>query len=128
MTPLNIETEFGSVKIFEFKYEKGKSGSNRQFCVFRHGIPHSTLPHHINYQGYIAALQQLGVKSLLITSSVGVLNRNIPLFLPMLVTDILMPYNTLPDGSTCTMFVNKHDSDAVSKPALLFVFILYNKN
>ena len=41
----------------------------------------------------------------MITSSVGVLDANLPLYRPMLVTDLIMPDNRLPDGSTCTMFV-----------------------
>jgi purine nucleoside phosphorylase len=40
----------------------------------------------------------------LVTSSVGVLDRNVPLYRPLLLGDLLMPGNRLPDGSPCTMF------------------------
>ena len=46
----------------------------------------------------------LEVKSVLVTSSCGVLQEEIPLFRPVMITDILMPENRLPDGSACTMF------------------------
>jgi 5'-methylthioadenosine phosphorylase len=47
----------------------------------------------------------LDVGALLITSSVGVLRQDVPLNIPLVVSDLLMPDNRLPDGSLCTMFV-----------------------
>jgi purine nucleoside phosphorylase len=41
---------------------------------------------------------------LLVTSSVGVLDGALPLDTPMLVADVMMPDNRLPDGTPCTMF------------------------
>jgi len=46
--------------------------------MFRHGIPHSKFPQEINYVINMAALLHLGVRALLVTSSVGVLDSRIP--------------------------------------------------
>lgn len=40
----------------------------------------------------------------MVTSSVGVLDARLPLYRPLLVSDLIMLENRLPDGSTCTMF------------------------
>lgn len=74
------------------------------YVIFRHGLPHQRLPHQINYRAQAAALKQLGVGALVVNSSVGVMDAAIPLNQPLLVSDLYMPENRLPDGSTCTMF------------------------
>jgi purine nucleoside phosphorylase len=38
------------------------------------------------------------------------MDADLPLYKPMLVTDLLMPENRLPDGSTCTMFPEPSDN------------------
>ena len=72
--------------------------------LFRHGHPHHLLPHQIPWRAHAAALQALDVRALLLTSSVGVLDRSVPLYVPHLAADLLMPDNRLPDGSMCTMW------------------------
>ena len=72
--------------------------------LFRHGVPHRYLPHQIPYRAHAEALEKIGCRSLLVTSSVGVLDLHLPLFQPLLVSDLLMPDNRLPDGTACTMF------------------------
>ena len=52
----------------------------------------------------VAALREINCGALISTSSVAALKNDIPLFKPLLITDIMMPENRLPDGSTCTMF------------------------
>lgn len=74
------------------------------WCLFRHGLPHRLLPQHIRWRANAAALREVGVGSLLVTSSVGVLDAALPLYEPMLVGDLLMLENRLPDGTLCTMF------------------------
>lgn len=74
------------------------------YVIFRHGLPHRLLPHEINYRAQAWALRQLGCAGLLVTSSVGVLDATLPLYQPLLVGDLLMPDNRLPDGSLCTIF------------------------
>ena len=76
------------------------------YVLFRHDIPHRLLPNQINYRAQAWALREVDVEALLVTSSVGVLDAEVPLYTPMLVRDLLMPENRLPDGSTCTMFEN----------------------
>lgn len=71
---------------------------------FRHGRPHRLLPHQIPYRAQAWALREAGATHLLVTSSVGVLRREIPLYRPLVVADLLFPDNRLPDGSACTMW------------------------
>jgi 5'-methylthioadenosine phosphorylase len=72
--------------------------------VFRHGSPHTLLPNQIPYRAMAWALREAGVGALLVTSSVGVMDAQVPLYRPLPVSDLLMPENRLPDGSTCTLF------------------------
>lgn len=74
------------------------------WVLFRHGVPHRLLPQHINWRANAQALKQVGVSSLLVTSSVGVLDGALPLYRPLLVADLLMLENRLPDGTLCTLF------------------------
>lgn len=74
------------------------------YCLFRHGLPHRLLPNHIAWRANAWALKQVGVGGLLVTSSVGVLDATVPLYAPLLVGDLLMLENRLPDGSQCTVF------------------------
>jgi len=98
--PLRIDTAFGRAEVRRF-------GSNGRpaYAIFRHGQPHRLLPHQINYRANAAALRELDCGALLINSSVGLLDARLPLFRPMLLTDLVMLDNRLPDGSTCTTFV-----------------------
>lgn len=72
--------------------------------IFRHGRPHRTLPNQINYRAHAWALRELGCQALLVTSSVGVMDAELPLYEPLLVGDLLMPENRLPDGSACSIY------------------------
>lgn len=79
-------------------------GPRPAFVLFRHGSPHTFLPPQIPYRAHAWALREVGVRSLLVTSSVGVLDAAAPLNRLLPVGDLLMPDNRLPDGSTCTMW------------------------
>ncbi len=92
-----VETAFGSAELFAF------GGS---WVIFRHGVPHRFLPNQVPWRAHTAALAAVGCRALLITSSCGVLTPDVPLFEPLLVDDLFMPDNRLPDGSSCTMFVD----------------------
>ena len=99
LTPKEIETEWGSQTLYRL------DGPGRPaYVLFRHGLPHRLLPNQINYRAQAAALKAVGCEALLVTSSVGVLDADVPLNRPLLIDDLLMLENRLPDGSACTMF------------------------
>lgn len=97
---IDVQTAFGTQKLYKSKQESGRD----LYVIFRHGLPHTLLPNQINYRAQAAALKELNCGALLINSSVGVMDASLPLYKPMMVNDLLMPENRLPDGSTCTMF------------------------
>jgi len=101
MQQIAIDTRWGKQPLFARKSD----GDRNIYALIRHGSPHRLLPNQINYRAQAAALKAVDCGALLINSSVGVLDSDLPLFKPMLLTDQLMPENRLPDGSTCTMFV-----------------------
>jgi purine nucleoside phosphorylase len=98
-TPLDVDTSWGRVRLYQVQMN-----AHTAYLIYRHGIPHSCLPHQINFRGYIEALKLYGCTSLLLTSSVGVLRAEIPLYTPLLAHDLLMPFNRLPTGEVCTLF------------------------
>jgi 5'-methylthioadenosine phosphorylase len=95
----DVETEWGRHTLHRVR------GTDRPAYVsFRHGLPHRLLPNQIDYRAQAAALKKVGCGALVVTSSVGVLDADVPLDRPLLVEDLLMLDNRLPDGSACTMF------------------------
>lgn len=102
-TPLDVPTRFGTARLW-----KGPRG----YLVFRHGVPHRWLPNQIPYRAQAAALAEVGVGALLVTSSVGVLDPTLPLLTPMLVDDLVWFDNRLPDGTAATMWPEPHPDQA----------------
>jgi 5'-methylthioadenosine phosphorylase len=101
LSPVVRETPFGPHRLFEGV----RPGDGRPIVIsVRHGLPHDRLPNQINYRAQAWALAAAGCGALVVNSSVGVMVERIPLYTPLLVTDLLMPENRLPDGSTCTIF------------------------
>jgi len=100
LTRENVKTPWGDVILHRSALRQNRPA----YILFRHGLPHTLLPNQINYRAQTAALRQVHCGALLINSSVGVLDPDLPVYKPMLVTDLLMPENRLPDGSTCTMY------------------------
>lgn len=103
-----IETEWGEQTLYRV------GGSERPaYVLFRHGMPHRLLPNQINYRAQAAALEEVDCQSLLVTSSVGVLDPDTPIYRPLLVKDVIMLDNRLPSGEACTMFADpdggRHD-------------------
>ena len=105
LSSIDINTDFGTLTL----YKTNVRNDREAYVIFRHGLPHRLLPNQINYRAQAAALKQVNCGALLINSSVGVMDAGLPLYKPMLVTDLLMPENRLPDGSTCTMFPEPSD-------------------
>ena len=98
LAPVTVDTAEGPVTLYR------TGGERPAFCLFRHGLPHHLLPNHIAWRANALALRAVGVGGLLVTSSVGVLDAAVPLYEPLLVADLLMLENRLPDGSQCTIF------------------------
>ncbi|TVP42397.1 MAG: 5'-methylthioadenosine phosphorylase [Gemmatimonadales bacterium] len=103
MRPRTVETPFGPQELLEGTTEAGLPAH----VIFRHGLPHVRLPHQVNFRAQAWALRQVGCGALVLNSSVGVLVDGVPLFTPLLATDLLMPENRLPDGSVCTLFTDE---------------------
>lgn len=100
LRPVEVDTLQGVTTLYQWPGLRDDDA----FLVFRHGLPHRFLPHQIPYRAQMAALAEVNCRALLVTSSVGVLDEKLPLDTPMLVADVLMIDNRLPDGSPCTMF------------------------
>lgn len=105
MQKIMVNTRWGKQLLYASTAESGRN----IYALIRHGAPHGLLPNQINYRAEAAALKAVNCGGLLTNSSVGVLDPDLPLFKPFLLTDQLMPENRLPDGSTCTMFVEPSD-------------------
>ncbi len=105
MQPIDVDTRWGTQTIYSGTAQSGRN----MYALIRHGSPHQLLPHQINYRAQAAALKAVGCGALVINSSVGVLDGEIPLYEPLLLTDQLMSENRLPDGSTCSMFTEPEE-------------------
>jgi len=105
LEPKEVETDWGSQRL-----HRVEGVDHPAYVLFRHEVPHRLLPNQINYRAQAAALDAVDCGALLVTSSVGVLDPNVPLYRPLLVDDLLMPENRLPDGTACTMFVEPHEA------------------
>jgi len=100
LLPVELSTNFGSATLHRWPGVR----EDEAWVAFRHGLPHRLLPHQVDYRAQAAALAAVGCEALLVTSSVGVLDAALPLDAPLLVSDLLMLDNRLPDGSPCTIF------------------------
>ena len=101
LEPETIETEWGEQTLYRVH------GADRPtYVLFRHEVPHRLLPNQINYRAQAAALRAVDCGALLVTSSVGVLDADVPLYRSLLVDDLIMLDNRLPDGTACTMFTD----------------------
>lgn len=83
---LEVETPYGnpSDKLF-----MGVMGNKKIVFIPRHGRKHSIPPHMINHKANIYAMKTLGVKFIISTASVGVINEGIKL------KDFIIPHDFL---------------------------------
>ncbi len=77
--------------------------------ISRHGRSHYHLPHTIPYQANLTALEQLGARAVLATTSVGAVDPGLSLGRPILFDDLFFPENRLPNGEPCTVFTEPGD-------------------
>lgn len=105
MQPVDVDTPWGMQTLFATTVPTGR----KVYAIFRHDLPHRLLPNQINYRAQAWSLKAVNCGALLINSSVGLLDADLPLYQPMLLTDLLMSENRLPDGSICTMFEHPLD-------------------
>ncbi len=101
---LPLEAQKFSTPFGESTLYKMEDTDPPAYVLFRHGVPHTYLPNQIPYRANAWALKEVNCGALVVTSSVGILDADIPLFQPLIVKDLVMLENRLPDGSTCTMF------------------------
>lgn len=105
LQPKEVDTEWGPQTL-----HRVPAGDRPAYVLFRHDVPPRLLPHQINYRAQAAALRAVDCEALLVTSTVEVLDDDVPRYRPLLVDDLLMLENRLPDGSACTMFVDPSDA------------------
>lgn len=99
LQPVEVETPWGGQML-----HRVRDIDRPAYVLFRHGLPHRLLPNQINYRAQAWALKEAGCGAVLVTSSVGVLDAGVPIYKPLLVEDLIMLENRLPDGQACTMF------------------------
>ncbi len=59
-------------------YKRGSLGGTELVFLARHGIPHSTPPHKVNYRANIWGFKSLGVERIISISAVGGINSEMP--------------------------------------------------
>jgi len=94
-----VNTPYGRADI-----SLGLIGEKEIAFISRHGKRHEFLPNMINYRANIFALKDAGVKAIIATSVMGVVDKSLKLAGVMLFDDIYFPENRLPEGDICTFF------------------------
>jgi purine nucleoside phosphorylase len=104
--PRVVETRFGEAEVALFRAGRWAVGA-----ISRHGPSHYHLPHTIPHRANLMALEQLGARAVLATTSVGAVDPNAPLERPILFDDLFFPENRLPNGEPCTIFAEPGDPE-----------------
>ncbi|MEZ4323122.1 MAG: hypothetical protein R3F61_36990 [Myxococcota bacterium] len=97
LEPVSVPTPYGNVQLHR---------AFGHWVLFRHGRPHTWLPHQIPFRAHALALREVGVQSLVSTGTVALFDDNAPLFRPMLAADVAMDTGLLPDGTPASIFVD----------------------
>ena len=97
LAPFEVPTPFGHVEL-----HRGTVGGTALYVLYRHGVETSSLAHELNYRANIWALRTAGCSALLLLSSVGIVDEELPLNEPLVIDDLLMFESKLPDGTPCT--------------------------
>ena len=109
LEPIEVETPWGVVTLHRVINARDDRPA---YLLFRHGLPHDTYPQELNFRAYAVALRRVRCQALLVTSSVGVLDEDVPLDTLMFVDDLLMPDSRLPCGALCTLLMTPPRSSA----------------
>jgi 5'-methylthioadenosine phosphorylase len=99
-----VRTAFGPVPV-----ASGEVGGHTVAFVSRHGLDHRRLSHQVQHRANIRALKDLAVEAIVASTAVGLLQRSIPLAVPILFDDLYFPSNRLPDGELATFFTEAGD-------------------
>ena len=100
LIPFIVSTPFGRVTLHRAADPTGRGIPI--IVLFRHTEALTTVAPNINHRAHIWALRAAGVTVLLLLSSVGAIAKDVPRWTPVLIDDLLMLDNRLPDGSPCT--------------------------
>ncbi|MBA2693167.1 MAG: hypothetical protein H0U65_11850 [Rubrobacter sp.] len=95
--PHIVKTRFGEVEVSVFELGGWMVGG-----IARHGKGHRHLPHTITHRANLAALEELGARAVLATTSVGAVDA-VPGRI-VIFDDLYFPENRLPNGEPCTIF------------------------
>src|SRR4028119_167245 len=102
--PRLVESRFGEAEVAVFR-----AGPWRVGAISRHGRGHRHLPHTISHRANLLALNKLGARAVLATTSVGVVDPRLSLGRPIIFDDLFFPENRLPNGEPCTIFAEPGD-------------------
>ena len=101
-----VESRFGEAEVALFRVGPWTVGG-----ISRHGRGHHHLPHTIPHRANLVALEQLGARAVLATTTVGAVDPGIPLGRPIVFDDLFFPENRLPNGEPCTIFTEPGDPE-----------------
>ncbi len=104
--PRAVKSRFGEAEVAVFRFGRWTVGA-----ISRHGKGHHHLPHTIPHRANLAALEQLGARAVLATTSVGTVDAGAVLGRPIVFDDLYFPDNRLPNGEPCTIFTQPGEPD-----------------
>lgn len=97
-----VETPYGNQQAYTGYLEERPVA-----WIPRLGPEHELLPFMINPKAIMFALYDLGCRSIVGMTSVGIIDKAIPLAHPIMFDDLFFITNTLPDGHPCTFFTSE---------------------
>jgi 5'-methylthioadenosine phosphorylase len=104
LDPDTVGTPFGPVAV------AGREiGGHTVTFVSRHGAGHERLSHQVSHKAHMWAFKELAVEAIVASTAVGLLERSVPLAVPILFADMYFPSNRLPDGELATFFTEAGD-------------------
>lgn len=99
--PHIVKSRFGEAEVAVFQVGRWAVGA-----IPRHGRGHHHLPNTIPHRANLAALERLGARAILATTSVGAVDAGAVLGRAIIFDDLHFPENRLPNGELCTIFTD----------------------